>query len=107
MNVKIVTFVPTDQAEEVRQALGSAGAGKIGQYSFCSFSVVGHGRFVPSNRAKPYIGESGVRVSVEEERIEVVCDKADAKTVIESIKSVHPYEEVPYDIYPLLNIEEL
>ena len=56
MNVKIVTFVPVAHADSVRQALGRAGAGQIGEYSYCSFSVVGQGRFKPSDSANPHIG---------------------------------------------------
>lgn len=107
MKVKIVTFVPLDDADSVRKALGAAGAGQIGEYSFCSYSVVGKGRFVPSNNANPHIGSSGIAEEVEEERIEVECDRSKAKVVIEAMKSVHPYEEVAFDIYPLLDENEL
>jgi hypothetical protein len=100
--VKIVTFVPRDYAEKVRGALGSAGAGKIGQYSFCSFSVVGEARFLPLAGANPFIGELGNSQVVQEERIEVVCAYSDAKVVISAIKSSHPYNQVGIDIYPLL-----
>lgn len=101
--VKIVTFVPLDNADDVRDALGKAGAGQIGEYSFCSYSVVGKGRFVPSNVANPHIGQANVAETVEEERIEVVCNRSDAKKVIAEMKSAHPYEEVAFDIYPLVD----
>lgn len=105
--VKIVTFAPLDAAETVREALGKAGAGVIGEYSFCSYSVVGKGRFTPSEQANPHIGKSGVSEIVEEERIEVVCDRDNAKEVIRAMKKVHPYEEVAFDIYPLIDEGEL
>ncbi len=101
--VKIVTFVPVEYADQVRQALGDAGAGTIGEYSYCSYSVLGKGRFTPSADAHPAIGEPLVPEIVEEERIEVVCLRADAKAVIDAMKSAHPYEEVAYDVYPLLD----
>lgn len=107
MRVKIVTFVPLESADAVREALGKAGAGQIGEYSFCSYSVVGMGRFTPSDSANPYIGASGVAEVVEEERIEVECDRANAKAVIQAMKTAHPYEEVAYDIYPLISEEGL
>jgi hypothetical protein len=106
-NVKIVTFVPLENADGVRKALGDAGAGRIGDYSYCSYSVTGKGRFVPSDNAQPHIGQSGVAEIVEEERIEVVCDRLDAKAVIVALRNAHPYEEVAFDIYPLIEESEL
>ena len=102
--VKIVVFVPEDNADEIRQALGEAGAGKIGEYSFCSFSLKGVGRFKPSDGANPHIGQAGELESVDEERIEVACDKEQAPEIIRVIKGIHPYEEVVIDIYPMLQL---
>lgn len=106
-NVKIATFVPLADADKVREALGSAGAGQIGEYSFCSYSVIGKGRFMPSDKANPHIGVANELEIVEEERIEVVCDRLKAKAVIEAMRQAHPYEEVAFDIYPLISEEEL
>ncbi len=105
--VKIVTFVPLENAEDIRIALGSAGAGRIGEYSFCSYSLIGKGRFLPSENAQPHIGEPGKFEVVDEERIEVVCERSDAKQVIAAMKEAHPYEEVAFDIYELLDEEDL
>ena len=105
--VKIVTFVPLESTDKVREALGSSGAGKIGNYTFCSFSTPGQGRFMPSENTNPYSGEKLV-VNVEnEERIEVVCERVIAKQVITAMREAHPYEEVAFDIYPLINEDEL
>jgi hypothetical protein len=101
--VKIVVFVPVSHADKVRQAMGNAGAGKIGNYSHCSFSVKGVGRYKPMEGANLMIGEVGKYESVEEERIETVCPKNILEKVISVIKKVHPCEEVQVDIYPLLN----
>lgn len=106
-NVKIVTFVPIADADKIREAIGSAGAGQIGEYSFCSYSVIGKGRFVPSGEANPHIGTANKLEAVEEERIEVVCERTKAKAVIEAMRQAHPYEEVAFDIYPLISEEEL
>jgi hypothetical protein len=103
MNKKIVVFVPLTHADQVREAIGMAGGGKLGKYSFCSFSTRGVGRFKPDEGANPHIGKVGKLESVEEERIEVVCDEKVLKDVISAIKKVHPYEEVALDIYPLDN----
>lgn len=105
--VKITTFVPLEAAAAVRQALGDAGAGVIGEYHFCSFSVQGVGRYLPGNETKPYRGENGILSEETEERVEVVCDRASAKQVIAALKQAHPYEEVAFDIVPLIDEEEL
>jgi hypothetical protein len=105
--VKINTTVPLDHADKVRDALGKAGAGQIGDYSFCSFSSIGQGRFLPSEQANPHIGEAGTLETVEEEHIEVVCDRGTARQVIQALKDAHPYEEVIIDIVPLINEDQL
>ncbi len=105
--VKIVTFVPTENADDIRQVLGSAGAGKLGEYTFCSYSVTGIGRFLPSKNADPHIGEPGKLESVQEERIEVLCNREDAKEIVAALKKAHPYEEVAVDIYPLIEEADL
>lgn len=100
-SVKLVVFVPVTHADAVRQAMGEAGAGKIGNYTFCSFSSRGIGRFLPNAGANPAIGEVGRLESVDEERIEVVCERSTLHDVIAAMKSAHPYEEVAFDVYPL------
>lgn len=105
--VKISTTVPVENADQLRDALGKAGAGKVGEYSFCSFSVTGKGRFMPSENANPHIGHANKLEVVEEEQIEVVCDRAIAKQVVAALKSAHPYEEVIIEITPLINEEIL
>jgi len=101
--VKIVVYVPESHADAVRNAMGAAGAGRIGRYSYCSFSSKGIGRFLPGEGAQPAIGTVGSLTQVPEERIEVVCARSLLEQVIAAIKSVHPYEEVALDIYPLID----
>lgn len=102
-NVKIVIFVPETHTDIVREAMGKAGAGKIGNYTYCTFSTKGIGRFKPEQGSNPYIGEVGTLEEVVEERIETVCEREKLDAVIDAIKSVHPYDEIAYDIYPLEN----
>jgi len=102
-NVKFVVFVPISHADIVRQVLGEAGAGKIGNYDFCSFSSRGIGRFRGNDKSNPVIGKAGEYESVEEERIEVIVPREILEEVIKKVKAVHPYEEVAFDIYPIEN----
>ncbi len=104
--VKIVVYVPVSDAEKVRQAAGSAGAGKIGNYTFCSFSSTGIGRFLPGEGAQPAIGQVGKLEEVAEERIEFTCAKDLVAVVVQAIRNNHPYEEVALDIYPLYSAHE-
>ncbi len=104
---KIITFVPIKDAGKVRQAMGDAGAGALGNYHHASFSSKGIGRFTPSKEAHPAIGEIGKPQQVEEERIEVICEKDKIKAVVKAIKSTHPYEEIPLEIYELVDEEQV
>ena len=98
---KLIVTVPLTHGTIVREAIGNAGGGRLGKYSFCSFSTRGVGRFKPEAGAQPHIGKVGKIEEVEEERIEVTCDGALVKDVIAAIKKVHPYEEVALDVYRL------
>lgn len=103
-NLKIVVFVPISHADKVRQALGLAGAGKIGNYEFCSFSSKGVGRYRGNKKSSPAIGKVGKYEAVAEERIETIVPRKIIKKVIKNIKRIHPYEEVALDIYPLMDL---
>ena len=100
--VKIVVYVPEIYADKVREAMGKAGVGKIGNYSFCSFSVKGIGRFKPEKGAHPTIGRVGKIELVREERIETICERKRLKAVVSAIKKTHPYEEPAFDVYSLI-----
>lgn len=104
---KIVTFVPVKDADKVRQAMGDAGAGVLGNYTHASFSTRGVGRFIPREGARPAIGEIGKLGEVEEERIEVICEKDKVKEVVTAIRATHPYEEIPLEIYQLIEEKDL
>jgi dinuclear metal center YbgI/SA1388 family protein len=100
---KVVVFVPSSHLNNVREAMAKAGAGKIGNYSDCSFSVEGKGSFLPDDSASPYIGKAGKFEQVEEMRLEMIVPKSLAGPVVNEMLRAHPYEEVAYDIYPLVN----
>lgn len=106
-NVKIAVYTPETHADTVRNAIGEAGGGHIGNYSHCTFSTKGTGRFKPGEGTNPHLGETGKIEQVEEEKIEFICPRNIAKNVIEEIKKAHPYEEVALDIYPVLDESEL
>lgn len=98
---KIVVYVPLTHTVQIREAIGEAGGGKLGKYSFCTFSTRGVGRFKPEVGANPHIGSVGQMEAVEEERIEVSVEDSLVQGVVDAIKKVHPYEEVALDVYNL------
>lgn len=98
---KIVVYVPESHADVLRDAMGNAGAGIIGDYTHCTFSIKGVGRFKPGERANPTIGKAGKLEEVSEERIETVCEADKLKAVLKVIKELHPYEEPATDVYPI------
>lgn len=100
---KLVTFCPTASAENVKNALFSAGAGQIGNYSECSFGTEGVGSFKANDKTNPFVGDKGVRHQEPEQRLEVVFKGQDERRVIVALLESHPYEEVAYDIYAISN----
>jgi dinuclear metal center YbgI/SA1388 family protein len=103
---KLYTFVPIDYAEKTRQAIFAVGGGAIGKYAACSFNVAGEGTFLPGADTKPFAGQLGKLHTEKEIKIEVIFNAWQEATIIAALKSVHPYEEVAYDVVPLENSNE-
>lgn len=101
---KIVVTVSENQANNLRQAIGMAGGGNVGNYIHCSFSVKCTGRFLPIDDAKPAIGHVGQLQEVEEERIEISCNRETVEEVIAVIRDAHSYEEPAIDVYQLVEL---
>lgn len=99
--IKLVTFVPTDSLENVRNAMASAGAGIIGEYRVCSFSTPGTGTFMPGERANPTVGTRGQLSTVDEHRLEMVCARSALPIVLDTLREFHPYEEPAIDVHEL------
>jgi hypothetical protein len=106
-HVKIVVFVPITHSDKIREVMGQAGAGIIGNYSHCTWSITGVGRYKPLDGSNPTVGEVGKFEEVEEERIETVCPRNKAREVINAVRKAHPYEEVAFDIFTIISEEDL
>lgn len=100
---KLVVFVPQTHEELVEEAIMRAGAGHIGNYSHCSFKTNGIGAFLPLEGSDPFIGKANKIEHVKETRLETIMPERISKSVIKAMLKVHPYEEVAYDTYPLMN----
>jgi dinuclear metal center YbgI/SA1388 family protein len=98
---KVVVFVPDKDLARVSDALFAAGAGRIGQYSECSFRLAGTGTFFGSDVTNPTVGQKGRREEVSEWRLEVVCPERIVDAVITAMRRAHSYEEPAFDVYPL------
>ncbi len=101
--IKLVYFVPTEQADATRDAVFSAGAGVIGNYDQCSYNLEGKGSFRAGNNTNPFVGNKGEIHFENEVRVETIFPKYLKNKVVSALIKSHPYEEVAYDLYPLQN----
>jgi hypothetical protein len=99
--VVLVVTVPKTHGDLLRKTLGEAGAGQIGEYSHCSHTTDGIGRFLPGQGANPHLGSLGILEEVLEERIETICPKDSLDSLIQKVYQAHPYEEPMLYVYPL------
>lgn len=102
MNRKLVVFVPADALAAVRDALFEAGAGRIGDYTRCSWYTEGTGTFFGAEGTAPTVGGKGREERVREYRLETVFPADRHEEVIAALRSAHPYEEPAFDVYALV-----
>lgn len=101
--VKIFVMVPKENVDELRNSVCKAGAGIIGNYSYCTSTSKVTGTFKPNDEANPYIGSSNLLEFVSEEKLEFICSIDIVNKIISIIREVHPYEEPEIDIVPLID----
>jgi dinuclear metal center YbgI/SA1388 family protein len=101
---KWVVFVPPENAEAVRTAMFGAGAGQIGDYSCCSWSVTGTGQFLPHDGATPAVGSVGTVERLPEDRVEVIAPARSRPAVLAAMRATHPYEEPAFDVLTLATL---
>ena len=100
---KLTTYVPKNEAEQLRTALFSSGAGSIGNYSNCSFNVEGYGTFKGNENTNPTKGIKGNLHTEEETKISITFPKHIESQVISTLFKAHSYEEIAYEITTLEN----
>lgn len=100
---KVAVFVPVDYKKALMRAFNQNGAGYIGNYSDCTFQVQGQGTFKPLEKANPFIGSKNKLIEIDEIKIETIVSESILSKVVNAMIQAHPYEEVAYDIYPLVN----
>ena len=102
MSRKLVVFVPAEALDTVREAVFSAGAGRIGDYERCSWYTEGTGTFLGGEGTSPSVGQAGREERVAELRLETVFPTDRQDEVIAALRRAHPYEEPSFDIFELL-----
>jgi dinuclear metal center YbgI/SA1388 family protein len=100
---KLITFVPSKDADKVRNALFEAGGGNIGNYENCSFNIKGSGSFKGNEASNPVIGKKGEIHFEEETQIGITFAKHIQNNILKALFETHPYEEVAYEITTLEN----
>lgn len=98
---KLCYFVPATHVEQTKAALFDAGAGKIGDYDCCAWQTLGTGQFRPLAGSQPFLGDEGELETVEEFKVEMVCDDRVIRDAVSALKASHPYEEPAYEVYRL------
>lgn len=104
---KLNFFVPESHLETVKAALFAKGAGQYKAYDQCSWQVRGEGQFRPLADSRPYSGKTRQLERLAEYKVEMICIDAAIKDVLQTLLSVHPYEEPAYEIYKIMTIEDL
>ncbi|MBD8031885.1 MULTISPECIES: Nif3-like dinuclear metal center hexameric protein [Solibacillus] len=99
--MKLAVFVPVDDADALREVLAKAGAGRLGNYEACSYTLAGKGRFRAVEGADPAVGEIGELHIEQEEKVEVVFPQSMKNKILKAMLNSHPYEEPAYDLFTM------
>jgi hypothetical protein len=98
---KICFYVPESHLEKVKEALFTAGAGRIGDYDHCCWQTLGIGQFRPLAGSSPHIGAQGRLETLDEYKVEMVCDDRFIDAAVRALREAHPYEEPAFDVWKL------
>ncbi len=103
---KITFYVPESHLDQVKTAMFAAGAGHIGNYECCAWQVKGTGQFRALPGSNAYIGQVNELETLEEYRVEMVCESKKVNKVVAALKESHPYEEPAFDVLQTVNLDE-
>lgn len=103
---KLTTYAPLADAENIKSALFEAGAGEIGKYSNCSYSLDGVGSFKAGDQANPTVGKIGEIHLEKETQINVIFSFEKEKGILQALSDSHPYEEIAYEVITLENAHQ-
>ena len=100
---KLCFYVPSTHLDAVKEAVFAAGAGVIGDYDQCCWQTLGQGQFRPLDSSNPFLGAQNKLETVEEWKVEMVCEDHLVSAVVQALKTAHPYEEPAFDVWRLLD----
>jgi hypothetical protein len=103
---KLTTYVPIADSDKLKAALFAAGAGNIGNYSNCSFTVEGKGSYRAGDNANPAKGKRGEVHYENETEINITFAAHKESAILNALFKHHPYEEVAYEVYALENANQ-
>jgi len=103
---RISVYVPYAHLEAVKLAMFSAGAGRVGVYDMCCWQTKGEGQFRPLLGSAAFVGVVDKLERVAEYKLEMVCVSSYIKQALIAMQAAHPYEEVAYNVYPVLTIDD-
>lgn len=104
---KLAFYVPENYLEPVKEAVFAVGAGQIGDYEHCCWQTLGTGQFKPLKGSTPFIGDVGELACVDEYKVEMVCADHLIQAAVQALLAVHPYEEPAYEVWPLIDINNI
>ncbi|WP_411727200.1 NGG1p interacting factor NIF3 [Methyloglobulus sp.] len=104
---KLSFYVPESHLEAVKNALFAKSAGRYKAYDRCCWQVLGVGQFRPLADSQPYFGKVNQLEKLAEYKVEMICNDAVIKEIVQTLLSVHPYEEPAYEVYKILTAEDL
>ncbi len=99
---KLGFYVPSSHLEAVKSRCFAVGAGRIGDYEHCCWQTLGQGQFRPLPESSPFIGERGELEQLAEYRVEMVCERAVVRAVVDALIAAHPYETPAWDLVELV-----
>lgn len=98
---KIEFYVPASHLDSVKMALFAAGAGRVGDYDCCAWQTRGQGQYRPLEGSQPYVGSTGEVETVDEYKVEMVCEEQHLKAALVAFRIAHPYEEPAHSVIRL------
>lgn len=100
---KLMTYIPVEHFESVKEDLFTTGAGQLGDYQECSFTITGEATFKGNEKSNPVIGTQGERTTQDEKLLTITFLPHLESQVLKMLFKSHPYEEVAYEITTLDN----
>ena len=98
---RVTVYVPKGYEEKIRRFLLETEAAVRGRYKACVFSAEGQGSFYPLPGANPSQGSPEKLNLVSESKLEFLAPQFVLPKIVEGLKELHPYEEVPIDLWPI------